>query len=1327
MSSVKKPATPSGRLPPKSVRSLSKITPSTRGKENEQDKSIFTTPKVKIAKRGSLRTPLSVDRRHGAAPSTPVGGTPVRRSRGSAGDPLASLLADQAVTVKVGVRVRPMTDRERSDPEVSRIVSGDGSCVLLDTELHPSQAFYYDHVFWSIDPADQLFHNQKQVYESVAAPLLKSAFEGYNVCLLAYGQTGSGKTYSMMGRLGAEDAGTEEPCELAGVIPRFCVDLFKQTASAEYQTTVQVSYYEIYQERIRDLLAASDDKRSGLRVREHPSLGPHVVGLTAVAVDGWPLMRSLMDQGNRLRATASTGMNNKSSRSHSVLTLTVTQTQTETVDGEQLESQQTAQVNLVDLAGSERVAQAHTTGVRLREGVVINKSLLTLGKVIMALVDGGRAHIPYRESALTWLLKESLGGNSRTAMLATISPCSSHAEETLSTLRYACKTNQIVNSVHVNEDPRARIIRELRAELERLRQEQSTPVAPAAGEPADQQSPSTGTDSPNAIRHRLAITQLKRKLQQKELMLRSQHNELEEAKRRLAEGGGAARPAAAARPSAGVPFVGHVSQPSLVNLLPDPALTETVAYPLAEGDTTLGAAETAAVRLHGLLIDKLHCSVTRSGTRVTLHPSAGCVCTVNGSEVTAPTALQHGDRLVLAGEVFLRLHLPAHPLLGLRDFADAKAELDRKNEEKAAQEQERLRQRVKQELLQELEQEQADAELEKRAQQIQLEKQIDTLKEQLEQLKEQERRPPVRSTDSPADSSSLNVSLYHSDLLEQIEGVFGDSSGRGSSGRSAAPSAAHPPVSAPDAARLSQLVTEGNALLRRLNKKVTLSSDLELSGGTLRPVAMVTDGEHGVCTSWNLETLEDKVASLRQLWEERDSSSTSLCDVSVVLDSRSGWRQQHDLRRSGRLADDDGQPEEAALSVAEFCSPLVHECADWRSAGARPVLLGIQALQTALGAVEGVWRQPALLRAQDSFTEALVGLLSRWFRLSSAFAVWRRGRLSSEEDVEASISQLDDVMDRLQNGIGFIYQGVGGRVSSLAEEHLSGCRRLTVRLCRLIGTAAEELTEPETMTEGLSSDTLTELTAGAVMALDHAMLQLIRSCEDAEVLITGLVDDSVAPESADSGGLYSAAHELVACLRSWLQRGRTVQTAASSSGDSSGSSDSDPSLKYRLASVQQACGWVTALSSAVRLIVLAVDRHHRGARLDRATLCDAVRKLLHSCRRLTPGRSELAAAAGAVLRHLDAADDSASTVLSGASDGGASRAARTPDTTMFGSLLDSPAGECLSPLPADQMAARLRQAVRQLERSPSKSSLRTPDSPVKGRVQFSRPARADRS
>ena len=148
-----------------------------------------------------------------------------------------------------------------------------------------------------------------------------------------------------------------------------------------------------------------------------------------------------------------------------------------------------------------------------------------------------------------------------------------------------------------------------------------------------------------------------------------------------------------------------------------------------------------------------------------------------------------------------------------------------------------------------------------------------------------------------------------------------------------------------------------------------------------------------------------------------------------------------------------------------------------------------------------------------------------------------------------------------------------------------------------------------------------------------------------------------------------------------------------------------------------------------------------GARLDRATLCDAVRKLLHSCRRLTPalsplsaggrrsadaglrqGRSELAAAAGAVLRHLDAAaDDSASTVLSGASEGGLSRAARTPDATMFGSLLDSPAGECLSPLPADQMAARLRQAIVQLERSPSKSSLRTPDSPVKGRVQFCRP------
>ncbi|XP_037081113.1 kinesin-like protein KIF14 [Pollicipes pollicipes] len=525
MSAVKKSATPSNRLPPKSARSAN-ATPF-KGKENGHDRSAFTTPKVKITKRSSLRTPLSTDRRpSGGGGGTPA--TPVRQCRSSGADPLAALFVDQTVTVKVGVRVRPLSERERADPELSRIVTGDATCVLLDTEQHPSQAFYYDHVFWSVDPADPLYHDQRQVYESVAAPLLKSTFEGYNVCLLAYGQTGSGKTYSMMGKLGSDDDGAGELGDLAGVIPRFCVDLFQQTAdSSEFRTTVQVSYYEIYQERIRDLLADWDGRRAALRVREHPTLGPHVVGLTNLEVDGWPLMRSLMDQGNRLRATASTGMNNKSSRSHSVMTLTVTRTQTETVDGEQLESQQTAQVNLVDLAGSERVAQAHTTGVRLKEGVIINKSLLTLGKVIMALVDGGRVHIPYRESTLTWLLKESLGGNSRTAMLATISPCSAHAEETLSTLRYACKTNQIVNSVHVNEDPRARIIRELRAELDRLRQEQTLVATPGGGDG----KPADAVDSPSAVRHRLAIAQLKRKLQQKEIMLHTQNNELEEAKR----------------------------------------------------------------------------------------------------------------------------------------------------------------------------------------------------------------------------------------------------------------------------------------------------------------------------------------------------------------------------------------------------------------------------------------------------------------------------------------------------------------------------------------------------------------------------------------------------------------------------------------------------------------------------------------------------------------------------------------------------------------------------------------------------------------------------
>nr|KAG5712585.1 hypothetical protein BaRGS_011559 [Batillaria attramentaria] len=247
--------------------------------------------------------------------------------------------------------------------------------------------------------------------------------------------------------------------------------------------SVEISFFEIYNEKIHDLLASSKEKngkKATLKVREHPVLGPYVEGLSTFVVNSFEDVEGWITLGTKNRATAATGMNDKSSRSHSVFTIVLTQTRTERVEGQDHDHSITSKINLVDLAGSERQSQAQTSGERLREGANINKSLLTLGKVISVLSERSSASkkrkifIPYRDSVLTWLLKESLGGNSKTAMIATISPSHHHQEETLSTLRYAHQTRSIVNVVRINEDPKARIIRELRAEIDKLRSQSGT-------------------------------------------------------------------------------------------------------------------------------------------------------------------------------------------------------------------------------------------------------------------------------------------------------------------------------------------------------------------------------------------------------------------------------------------------------------------------------------------------------------------------------------------------------------------------------------------------------------------------------------------------------------------------------------------------------------------------------------------------------------------------------------------------------------------------------------------------------------------------------------
>lgn len=306
--------------------------------------------------------------------------------------------------------------------------------------------------------------------------MLDHAFEGYNICIFAYGQTGAGKSYTMMGRL--------EPNQ-KGIIPQMCGDLFDRISTTEHmEATVEVSYMEIYCERVRDLLNPKN-KKSDLKVREHPILGPYVEDLSKLVVKEYSDIDRLIDEGNKARTVAATNMNETSSRSHAVFTLIFSQKRHD--QQTDLMTECVSKISLVDLAGSERAISTGAQGARLKEGANINKSLTTLGKVISALAEVSNnaskaklsapsnkktktEFIPYRDSVLTWLLKENLGGNSKTAMLAAISPADINYDETLSTLRYADRAKQIVCKAVVNEDSNGKLIRELKEEIFYLRE-----------------------------------------------------------------------------------------------------------------------------------------------------------------------------------------------------------------------------------------------------------------------------------------------------------------------------------------------------------------------------------------------------------------------------------------------------------------------------------------------------------------------------------------------------------------------------------------------------------------------------------------------------------------------------------------------------------------------------------------------------------------------------------------------------------------------------------------------------------------------------------------
>lgn len=358
--------------------------------------------------------------------------------------------------VRVVVRCRPLSEKEVGSNMKAAVKCDEvrGTITIQQPDARSGdvpKVFTFDRVF---GPESK----QTDVYNDAARAIVESVIEGYNGTIFAYGQTGTGKTFTMEGM-------RSEP-NLRGIIPNSFAHIFGYISKMDGDTRflVRVSYLEIYNENVRDLLGK--DQNVTLEVKERPDVGVYVKDLSAYVVNNADDMDKTMTMGNRNRSVGATAMNATSSRSHAIFTITIERSE-KGADGKH--HLRMGKLHMVDLAGSERQAKTGASGDRLKEANKINLSLATLGNVISALVDGKSTHIPYRNSKLTRLLQDSLGGNSKTVMIANMGPALYNCDETLSTLRYANRAKNIKNKAKINEDPKDALLREFQAEIQKLK------------------------------------------------------------------------------------------------------------------------------------------------------------------------------------------------------------------------------------------------------------------------------------------------------------------------------------------------------------------------------------------------------------------------------------------------------------------------------------------------------------------------------------------------------------------------------------------------------------------------------------------------------------------------------------------------------------------------------------------------------------------------------------------------------------------------------------------------------------------------------------------
>ncbi|XP_070377982.1 kinesin-like protein KIF13A isoform X1 [Dermacentor albipictus] len=774
--------------------------------------------------------------------------------------------------IKVAVRVRPMNRREVDLGAQCIVEMTEGQTILYNSNKgegrkHP-KTFAFDHCFWSFNEADTHFATQEHVYSCLGTDILDNAFQGYNACIFAYGQTGSGKSYTMMGT-----------ADNKGVIPRLCDSLFERIAcsadpSVSYK--VEVSYMEIYNERVHDLLDPRGGKQH-LKVREHNILGPYVDGLSTLAVSSYEEINNLMTEGNKSRTVAATNMNSESSRSHAVFNITLTCLIRDNASG--VTGEKVSKMSLVDLAGSERAVKTGAIGDRLKEGSNINKSLTTLGLVISKLADqsSGKAKdsfVPYRDSVLTWLLKDNLGGNSRTVMVAAISPAADNYEETLSTLRYADRAKRIINHAVVNEDPNARIIRELREEVEMLRDQ---------------------------LKHATTPEGLSERLRESETLMQEISQTWEE-KLRKTEKIHQERQQALEKMGISVQASGIKVENDkyyMVNLNADPSLNELLVYYMKER-TLVGRPDAPSeqdIQLSGLGIMPEHCIITIEGPELYIMPLEGARTCVNGSAIVSKTQLHHGDRVLWGNNHFFRVNCPR-----LQTGAGALETpiLDRPIDYEFAREEIMMKELVNdpiQAAMQSLEKQHEEDKhnaLEKQRQMY--ERQLQLLRNQMSPSTPYAPYLPFDPLGAKAASSGLpspSVASRMERWAKERDELFKKSLAK----------------LREDIVKANALVREANFLAEEMGKHTEFKVTLQIPAANLSPnrkksafvsePAILVKRKIEGSQVWSMEKLENKIIDMREMYEDRKERPPSLKDdkesASPSLDPFYESQENHNL------------------------------------------------------------------------------------------------------------------------------------------------------------------------------------------------------------------------------------------------------------------------------------------------------------------------------------------------------------------------------------------------------------------------------------------------